>query len=375
MENNSTPASIQLRCKSCGGTLTVDEGRSVLSCPFCGSKELLLDSESVAVERVRGQTQLQLEKQRQDFAEKTVISQERKAQAASFKKSILSKLLIVLFLVCAGVCYLNFRQQNVLLAIIALAQAALFLFSWLLGIQIIKSWHHLYLLPMVIGLALILLFASVSRGISASKKEAERNTPYTWPSTGLALQLPQPEIPSGKILANTDDSFALELHNVSQEDFSDYIRACKEKGFSIEPESSSFLYEAYNDEGYSLLLTYSSSSKDLDVQLDAPRTFSSFSWPKSELASLLPVPESSRGELSVDRADRFSAYIGDISLEQYKDYVDACWDSGFSLNHSRSETSFSAENAAGYQLRVNYEGFYTIYISLSAPKKEETPSS
>ena len=47
---------IQLRCKSCGGTLDVDRDSNVLSCPFCGSKELIAESDKVQVERIRNKT-------------------------------------------------------------------------------------------------------------------------------------------------------------------------------------------------------------------------------------------------------------------------------------------------------------------------------
>ena len=36
---------IQLQCKNCGGNLTIDSQREVLICPFCGSEELITDSE------------------------------------------------------------------------------------------------------------------------------------------------------------------------------------------------------------------------------------------------------------------------------------------------------------------------------------------
>ena len=44
---------IQLQCKNCGGNLTIDSQREVLICPFCGSEELITDSDAVAFERIR----------------------------------------------------------------------------------------------------------------------------------------------------------------------------------------------------------------------------------------------------------------------------------------------------------------------------------
>ena len=49
-------SAIRLQCKSCGGNLTIDTQREVLICPFCGSEELIKDSDAVAVEKIRQKT-------------------------------------------------------------------------------------------------------------------------------------------------------------------------------------------------------------------------------------------------------------------------------------------------------------------------------
>ncbi len=48
---------IHLQCKSCGGNLDIDRNQSLIFCPFCGSRELLIDSDAVAVEKIRQQTE------------------------------------------------------------------------------------------------------------------------------------------------------------------------------------------------------------------------------------------------------------------------------------------------------------------------------
>ena len=40
---------IQLRCEECGGTMTIDKSRSVLSCPYCGSTKIVADSDEVKI--------------------------------------------------------------------------------------------------------------------------------------------------------------------------------------------------------------------------------------------------------------------------------------------------------------------------------------
>lgn len=47
--------SIQLKCSACGGTVYVEENnfRPVKLCPYCGSKEVLIESDNVIIERIK----------------------------------------------------------------------------------------------------------------------------------------------------------------------------------------------------------------------------------------------------------------------------------------------------------------------------------
>lgn len=46
-------ATISMKCKDCGGILEVDETQNVMFCPYCGSKELILESDEVKKERIK----------------------------------------------------------------------------------------------------------------------------------------------------------------------------------------------------------------------------------------------------------------------------------------------------------------------------------
>ena len=57
---------IQLRCEECGGTMTIDKSRSVLSCPYCGSTKIVADSDEVKMERIRNERIKDVEIHKQD---------------------------------------------------------------------------------------------------------------------------------------------------------------------------------------------------------------------------------------------------------------------------------------------------------------------
>ena len=44
---------MHLKCGSCGGTMTVDADRPVLTCPYCGASDLINESDNVTIQRVK----------------------------------------------------------------------------------------------------------------------------------------------------------------------------------------------------------------------------------------------------------------------------------------------------------------------------------
>lgn len=118
---------IYLQCKNCGGNLTVDAQREVLICPFCGSKELITDSDAVAVEKIRQKTTFK-QWEHEDAKQK---EQERSA----YKKSKAGIVALVFAAICGCSCVGRFASAhsicNVLNGFVLLIQTALFLLSFL----------------------------------------------------------------------------------------------------------------------------------------------------------------------------------------------------------------------------------------------------
>ncbi|MBR1483145.1 MAG: hypothetical protein IJ598_09300 [Ruminococcus sp.] len=131
---------IHLQCESCGGELTIDAQQKLLVCPFCGSKELILDSDAVAVEKIRQQTAFR-QWEREDNAQK---EQKRSAYRNS-KAGIVS---LVFAVICGCWCVGCFASVHsffrVLNGIVCLLQLASFLLSYLERKEVIhlqKRFH------------------------------------------------------------------------------------------------------------------------------------------------------------------------------------------------------------------------------------------
>lgn len=93
IDRDNMPAytTLQMKCKSCGGCLFIDNSRDIktLTCPYCGETELVIESEAVAAERIRSQAYKEIEFYKQDKeAELEKIRQETKEKLSLAQQAI-----------------------------------------------------------------------------------------------------------------------------------------------------------------------------------------------------------------------------------------------------------------------------------------------
>ncbi len=218
----------------------------------------------------------------------------------------------------------------------------------------------------------------VIRGVNTWNYEHES---FEWPTTGIAMLLPHPESNRGVINSNTDGYFQAELRKASAVDYSDYVAACKDKGFSLDGSSNSYGYTAYNSDGYKLSVTFASSNNKLSISLTAPIKMQEIVWPTTDLGALVPAPESTKGVITTDSSTRFEATVGDTDEAAFNAYIDTCVAAGYSVDYARTndryENSYSAQNADGVRLKISYEGGNIVEIEVGAPYKNnaETEST
>lgn len=193
-----------------------------------------------------------------------------------------------------------------------------------------------------------------------------------WPNQGICTVLPVPDAKYGTIGLQLEDSFSADLIRCTLDDYTAYVTDCKDAGFTIDSEDQGDDYRAYNSDGYELRVYYSDYSEEISIRLDAPKfePDETYAWPAIGLATMIPQPESRIGSISIDSSSRFYAYIGETTPEDYNVYVDHCIEYGFDVDHNRGEIVFTADNEHGDSLRVEYEGFQTMSISIYAADEE-----
>jgi RNA polymerase subunit RPABC4/transcription elongation factor Spt4 len=226
-----------------------------------------------------------------------------------------------------------------------------------------RIWFILLMIILIIG-----VFNSIRSTIASSKKEK-----IDWSGVVLKDKLPEPGSDIGTIIINDSDALSMEVKKLSESDYQDYIEACEEMGYTVESEKTGGVFYAFDEEGYELSLNYIDETMYID--LSAPMQLGSFSWPNSDLAALLPVPESTVGKISSDTSDRFYLYVGESPLDDFNSYVDKCAEAGFTVDYDRGEKYYHAEDEQGNKLSIQYLGNSVMSIELERGEEDTKADS
>lgn len=228
------------------------------------------------------------------------------------------------------------------------------------------KWWFILLVIIVVGVV------ALNAGGENSGSKAEE---FQWVDIEMHDVLPKPQKTYGEIGHNSNIALILTLCDIDEKAFKDYRDECTEAGYTIDSEESYLAYSAYNGEGYSIRLVFSDSDQEMNIYLDAPEEMDEFEWPSNGLGAMLPATKSTLGDISWDNSETFIVHVGNMSINDYKDYVKACEDLGFTLEHSKDDEYYAAKDSNGYKLTLRYLGFNKIEISLKAPEGKATNSS
>ena len=263
-ESQTGARMIKLKCKNCNGDLEVDADKGEYTCPYCGDREKILDSDAVAIEKLKSNTYKEMEYARMANEKEKEDRKEKKEEQKSYRKSKFSKLTIVFVFICIIAAIGSFSSHHVLSGVIAVIQTGLFATSWLMGMQIIKEKRKFIYIALA-ALAFILIIP-YGAGNKSGKTSSDSYRKLIWPEDGIASYLPVPDAEYGYVMTNNQDSFYASIDKITDDVYGAYIDACKKKGFDKDSATTSTTYEAENKDGYHLKVThYSSNSMNIDL--------------------------------------------------------------------------------------------------------------
>lgn len=100
-----------------------------------------------------------------------------------------------------------------------------------------------------------------------------------------------------------------------------------------------------------------------------------YRWPDSELAGLLPKPDSIYGKIGSDSERTFDIDIYKVKADDFEDYVDACKEKGFTADYRKTDGLYTAANETGHSLRITYDDKgEEMGISIYAPSDTDDNS-
>jgi len=349
---------VKLKCENCGASLEVNKDLDKIICNHCGN-EILINDAATELRRVE-EVKLEARKQNHEQTIKEKKELEELNAASNFKKSILSKILLIFAAICLLIV---FTKSFNFASIIALIQAILFIGSWLFGMEIIKQKNKkIYLILALIGFLLIIPFF---------KFNSSSNNKFDWEDIKLHDMLPEPKSNKGKIIDNSKKNLWLDVKDSSEKDYNNYVDDCKDKGFNVDIEEDTDSFEACNKNGYCLSLRYTKYNKEITIMLEAPMEMKENAWVKTELSNLIPEPKSNYGKVQNDSKTSYVYYAGNTSKSDYDEYVTQVKEIGFDVDYSNQDNYYSAKNASGYKVYVKYQKNKVMYIEVSAPKEED----
>lgn len=275
-----------------------------------------------------------------------------------FKKAKIAKIASIIGMIFSPLwLLLAIANEKIGALLIGILMVLCFISVFLIGNQTIKlRIKKLYILPLVIGHILFVPY------IIATNTET-----IDFDSLILGEYLPELGTNKGYVDTNLDELLVINDVKFSEKDYVDYIEKCKNFGYTIDVDQDTSVFEAYNSEGYFIKLTHYSFSSGTDIELTAPMKMTNIKWPSSDIASMIPVPNSLYGKISWQNSDGFAIYIGNMNLESFNEYVELLLASGFTVDYRRGETYFYADNSEGYYVKVTYEGFNKIFIICRSP--------
>ena len=190
---------------------------------------------------------------------------------------------------------------------------------------------------------------------------------FEWPDNMLGKTVPEASFSHGYLISDSEESFSVDIGNVSKSDFEEYRKECQNAGFEKNSENAGMYFHAYDVSGYELQLSYDEDDQCMSIIAHAPKHIDHYEWPQTGLATLLPVPESEWGEITTGEKS-LEATIYYMEKAEFDVYTDACIKAGFDREYDKSIDLgyFKGRDVNGYELTLRYQNdfYHTMTIIL-----------
>ncbi len=272
-----------MKCSKCGEELSED----TKFCSYCGQKieiippPVVKETEMPHVEKVKAE---KAGKAKSDAPKSLADKVKDKGIEIWNKLSLYGKITTVSIAVFVLLCLVALLAGKTAAVVIAIIQIVMAVVSILMHKGVIKlKQKNLWLKWLVLAVAIlftVLNIMSYSWGIktptngqnpsSTNQNSEDMAEQIDWANLTLSKLLPEPQSSMIVLLYNGDDWLNVTVHDISENDYLEYVRCCKEDyGFTLDSDSFDNYFYAYNKDGYCVTLFYTETSKELSIDLSA----------------------------------------------------------------------------------------------------------
>lgn len=276
-----------MKCSKCGAELSED----TKFCSYCGQKievtppPVVEETEIPSISDVENGKEQKQEKAKADAPKSFADKAKDKGIEIWNKLSLYGKVTTVSIAVFVLLCLVALLAGKTAAVVIAIVQIVMAVVSLLMHKGVIKlEQKKLWLKWLVLAVAILftaLNIMSYSWGTqtpttgqnpsSTNQDSGETAEQIDWKNITLSKVLPEPQSNMMELLYNGDDWLNVTVQDISENDFLEYVRWCKDDyGFTVDSDSFDGYFYAYNKDGYCVTLFYTETSKELSIDLSAP---------------------------------------------------------------------------------------------------------
>lgn len=184
----------------------------------------------------------------------------------------------------------------------------------------------------------------------------------------LASCLPELPVRPIEIKENSNTILKINQKNIDKQTYDQILAKVKEK-YPLDNQDISTSYEAYDSNGTEIILKPQFDT--LEIKIRKLSHYGDIIWPTSGLGSTIPKPLSTKGIISINRDEYFSADIQYMTKENLRDYFEQCKQYGYNLNiRELSQKIYESKNQNGDRLSLRYDGGNVVSITVEQGRKK-----
>ncbi len=227
-----------------------------------------------------------------------------------------------------------------------------------------KKKNFKILLATILPIIIMCIITSIFGPMLIKKAEQDRLIK----TLVLASCLPELPVRPIEIKENSNTILKINQKNIDKQTYDKILAKVKEK-YPLDNQDISTSYEAYDPNGTKIILKPQFDT--LEIKIRKLSHYGDIIWPTSGFASTIPKPLSTKGIISINRDEYFSADIQYMTKEDLRNYFEQCKQYGYNLNiRELSQKIYESKNQNGDRLSLRYDGGNVVSITVEQGRKK-----